>query len=211
MSEAAPEVASKRSRSGLDRTVVGSQSLDDALLMRRVQIDDAEAFGALYDRFAGRAYGLALNIAHNDARAQDVVQDAFLSVWRSRASYRPERGTVNSWILGTVRNRALDSLRRNGRHDTRRAPGEGIAEQLQALGDLEHTIAERDQASRLRALLATLPDAQRDVITLAYFGEMSTSEIARELSVPHGTVKGRMRLGLTRLRTTLPEHPPARN
>lgn len=186
-----------------------AEEFDDAQLMLRVQGDDAQAFEALYDRFAGRAYGLARSIARNDTRAQDVVQDAFLSVWRSRASYVPARGSVVGWIMGTVRNRAIDARRRDGRHDTRRADGEGIEEYLRAPGDLEHSVAERDQGVRLRSLLATLPEAQRDVITLAYFGELSTSEIARELSIPHGTVKGRMRLGLKRLRTALPEHHPA--
>ena len=135
------------------------------------------------------------------------MQEAFLSVWRSRAKFAPERGPLVGWIMGTVRNRAIDSVRRNGRHDLRRAAGHGIQDHLQAPGDLEHSITERDQASRLRGLLSTLPDAQRDVIALAYFGELSTSEIARELSIPIGTVKGRMRLGLNRLSTSLRRHP----
>ena len=174
---------------------------DDAELMRRVQNDDADAFAALYDRLFVRAYRIAIGIAHDRTRAQDSVQDAFLSVWRSRAAYQPQRGPVAAWVMGTVRNRAIDSLRRNGRHDEKRASGEHIDEQLQAPGDLEQRVAERDQAARLRGLLDKLPDAQREVIALAYFGEMSTSEIARELTLPLGTVKGRMRLGLNALRS----------
>ena len=148
--------------------------------MHRVQPDDARAFEALYDRFAGRAYGFALSITRDDARAQDAAQDAFISVWRSRSKYAPERGPVDTWIMGTVRNRSIDALRRDRRHETRRAMGEGL-EDVHAPGDLERAIVERDQAMRLRAQLVNLPDTQRDVITLAYFGELSTSEIAREL------------------------------
>ncbi len=173
--------------------------------MLRVQDDDARAFDVLYDRFARRAYRVALSIAHSDTRAEDIVQEGFLSVWRSRASYAPERGSPAAWILGTIRNRGVDSLRRNGRHDSRHASGDDLDERFRAPGDLEHSIAERDQAMRLRILLSTLPDEQRDVIALAYFGELSTSEIALELSIPLGTVKGRMRLGLNRLRIDLPQ------
>ena len=178
------------------------RDLDDATLMRRVQADDAQAFGALYDRIAGRAYRLAHSIVRDGSRAQDIVQEAFLASWRSRASYVPQRGSVASWIMGTVHNRAIDAHRQDGRHDSRRGTSDDLAERLRAPGDLEHSIAERDQATLLRSLLATLPEPQRDVIALAYFGELSTSEIARELSIPLGTVKGRMRLGLDRLRTT---------
>jgi len=174
---------------------------DDAELMRRVQNDDADAFAALYDRLFVRAYRIAIGIAHDRTRAQDSVQDAFLSVWRSRAAYQPERGSVVGWVMGTVRYRAIDSLRRNRRHDDQRASGEHIDEQLHAPGDLERGVAERDEAARLREVLDKLPDAQREVIALAYFGELSTSEIARELTLPLGTVKGRMRLGLNALRS----------
>ena len=178
----------------------------DAALMRRVQADDQAAFGALYDRFGTKAYRVAFSVARDRPRAEDIVQEAFLSVWRSRAGYRPELGTVVGWIMHTVRNRAIDSLRRNGRHDDRRAPGgdQEIDDRLIAPGSVEDTVGERDQAARLRRTLARLPAAQRDVIALAYFGELSTSEIARQLSLPLGTVKGRMRLGLDKLRADGP-------
>jgi len=174
--------------------------LDDAALMLRVQADDAEAFCAFYDRFGLRAYRLARSIARDDARAEDALQEAFLSIWRSRASFCPEQGTVISWVMGTVRNRSLDSVRRHHRHDSRRAEEEGIEDRLRARSDTAGTAVERDQAAQLRGVLSRLPDAQREVIALAYFGELSSTEIATELSLPLGTVKGRMRLGLQKLR-----------
>lgn len=172
----------------------------DVGLMLRVQANEPDAFGELYDRFGVGAYGVAFGVAGDPARAEDIVQEAFLSVWRNRARFRPERGSVGGWVMGIVRNRAIDSLLHHSRHDSRRAGADGIEERFWASGDLQETITERDQAARLRDTLARLPTGQRDVITLAYFGELTTSEIAKELSLPLGTVKGRMRLGLNKLR-----------
>jgi RNA polymerase sigma-70 factor (ECF subfamily) len=173
----------------------------DEALMARVQRDDSGAFGELYDRFSPRAYGVARAVTRDGTHAEDIVQEAFLSVWRSRARYRPQYGTVGAWVMGIVRNRAIDSLRRQGRHDQRRAGEHDLEQRLAVPGEsLEDVAGERDEAARLRATLARLPAAQREVITLAYFGELSTSEIASELELPLGTVKGRMRLGLDKLR-----------
>ena len=105
--------------------------LGDVELMVRVQADDPDAFGALYDRFGARAYRVAYAISRDGTRAEDIVQEAFLSVWRSRAAYQPQRGTVTGWVMGTVRNRAIDSFRRNGPHDSRRAGEDHIDERLQ--------------------------------------------------------------------------------
>ena len=185
------------------RVAAGLADLADAQLMRRVQAGDAEAFGALYDRFVSRAYGLARAIGRA-SDADDIVQEAFLSVWRGRSAFRPERGTVLAWVMGIARNRAIDSLRRQGRHDRHRADAE-MAERLRVPGDVEDDIIGSEQAARLRSTLARLPPTQRDVIALAYFGELSTPEIAAELSLPLGTVKGRMRLGLVKLRSPVAE------
>ena len=179
--------------------------LGDIELMESVRADDPDAFSALYDRFGSRAYRVAFSIARDRTRAEDIVQEAFLSIWRSRARYQPQRGAVVTWIMSTVRNRAIDAVRLNGRHDDRRAGGEHTREGMQAAREVEDTAIERDQAARLRRVLARLPKEQRDVICLAYFGELSASEIADELSIPVGTVKGRMRLGLNKLRA---EHTP---
>lgn len=172
-------------------------------LMARVQADDTEAFGMLYDRLASRALRVAHAVGVDRDRAEDAVQEAFLSIWRGRCGYRSDRGDVHTWALGIVRNRAIDSLRRNGRHDRARDGREDLAAELPALGLVADDTADRDEASRLRALLAALPLAQREVIALAYFGELTHSEIAQELALPLGTVKGRMRLGLEKLRSQI--------
>ncbi len=180
-----------------------SAGVGDRELMARVQADDPDAFEALFDRFALKAYRVAYLIAREPSRTEDVIQDAFLAIWRTRAAYRPERGAVGAWILTVVRNRAIDSMRRNVRHDRRRAEEERVAEGLTPSRSVAEQVAERDEASRLRAVLSRLPEAQREVIALAYFGELSSTEIADELSLPLGTIKGRMRLGLDKLRSDI--------
>ena len=177
----------------------------DKALMRRVQADDPDAFGALYDRFSARAYRVAAGIAHNRSHAEDMVQEAFVTLWRSRGRYHPEYGTVAGWVMMTVRHRAIDWLRVQTRHDARRdGTDHAVDERLPTAEVMEDKVAERDAAARLRTTLATLPAAQRDIIALAYFGELSATEIADRLSLPLGTVKGRMRLGLDKLRKGTP-------
>ena len=175
--------------------------VSDADLMCRVQDDDVLAFAELYDRLAPRALAVAGGVLSGSAdRASDAVQEGFLAMWRGRAAYRADRGEVHTWVLGIVRNRAIDSLRHHRRHDRRRVDGEGLADRLVAPGDVQGDAVAADDGRRLRALLTDLPVAQREVIALAYFGQLTHAEIAAHLSVPEGTVKGRMRLGLHKLR-----------
>lgn len=178
--------------------------VSDQELMKRAQADDTVAFGRLYDRLAPRAFGIALRVLNGDReRAHDATQEGFLSLWRSRAYYRPGRGPVQAWAFGIVRNRAIDTLRRNGRHDEHRSNSEHSLEFLAAPGDLEASVIGATDSGALRPLLAQLPEEQREVIVLAYYGELSHTEIARHLTLPVGTVKGRMRLGLIRMREIL--------
>lgn len=177
-----------------------SADLGDEELMRRVQADDPDAFAVLLDRFGGRAYRVALAFTRERTRAEDIVQEAFLSMWRNRATYDPGRGALGAWMTGIVRNRAIDSARRNGRHDRRRADEELRDGHHTRSADVGETAGERDEAAELRRVLVRLPEAQREVIVLAYFGELSTTEIASELALPLGTVKARIRLGLGKLR-----------
>jgi RNA polymerase sigma-70 factor (ECF subfamily) len=171
--------------------------------MQLVQSGDPEAFEALYDRHGGPAFSLAYRIVGTRTAAEDATQDAFLSIWRSRVRYSRERGSVRTWILGIVHNRTIDSLRRSMVHDRRRASAEGLEEREQApeLTDVE--ALRRDEARTVRAALEKLPDPQVRVIELAYFGGFTHSEIAEMLQEPVGTVKGRMRLGLEKLRNEL--------
>lgn len=170
--------------------------------MRRVQADDADAFEALYDRFASRAFGLAIVICNNSQRAEEAVQDAFLCVWRSRAQYDPAHSPVRTWLFALVRNRSIDIYRHHRRRDSLRA-SEAHLDQIAMLGSVEDDVVRRDDGDRVRATLHELPAPQREVITLAYFGGLTHTEIAERLDVPLGTVKGRMRLGLEKARAEL--------
>jgi RNA polymerase sigma-70 factor (ECF subfamily) len=187
----------------IDAPTTGAEEADEAdeALMRQVQADDPLAFGLLYDRFSARAYRLASGMAQNRGHAEDMVQEAFVSLWRNRARYDPGRGSVTGWVMTAVRHRAIDVLRAQRRHDAHRARTDQTADEpATAGGAVEDRVIEREGAARLRSALGALPAAQREVITLAYFGELSATEIADRLSLPVGTVKGRMRLGLTKLR-----------
>jgi RNA polymerase sigma-70 factor, ECF subfamily len=177
--------------------------LADEELMQLVQSGDPEAFEALYDRHGGPAFSLAYRIVGTRVAAEDATQDAFLSIWRSRVRYSRERGSVRSWILGIVHNRTIDSLRRSMVHDRRRASAEGIEEREQAAELTDVEALRRDEARTVRAALEKLPDPQVRVIELAYFGGFTHTEIAEMLQEPVVTVKGRMRLGLEKLRNEL--------
>jgi RNA polymerase sigma-70 factor, ECF subfamily len=179
-------------------TVV-SAALSDSQLMGEVSAGSEEAFGELYDRYCARAYGVALSVCRDQSRAQDAVQDAFLSVWKSRTTYRERRGTVAAWLLTVVRHRAIDLTRHNEKHDAYRANDDQL-DACSAPDDICETAIKDDDADRLHASLALLPAAQQVVISLAFYGQLSHTEIATRLGLPAGTVKGRIRLGLQRLR-----------
>lgn len=171
--------------------------------MHAIRRGDDDAFEALYDRHATVAYSLAYRMTGVASIAQDVVQEAFLSAWRSQRGYDVTRGSVRSWLLGIVHHRAIDALRRNAPHDARRASDEGLAERLAAPDRTDTEVARREEAHEIQGALRTLPADQARVIELAYFGGYSHSEIAAMLDIPVGTIKGRMRLGLQKLRAHL--------
>jgi RNA polymerase sigma-70 factor (ECF subfamily) len=177
--------------------------LADEDLMQLVRKGDADAFEVVYDRHAGAAFSLAYRIVGNRNAAEDVVQESFLSLWRSNARYDHTRGSVRTWMLGIVHNRAIDGVRRAMVHDRRRASDEGVEERFEARERTDVEAARRDEAREVRSALETLPAEQSRVIELAYFGGFSHSEIASLLQTPIGTVKGRMRLGLEKMRHQL--------
>jgi RNA polymerase sigma-70 factor (ECF subfamily) len=179
------------------------RSLADEDLMERVRDGEAEAFEVVFDRHGGAAYSLAYRMCGSRSRAEDIVQEAFLSLWRSGARYDRTRGSVRSWILSTVHNRAIDAFRRQASHESQDVVDDHLAEQLPAGERTEVEVERRDDAHHVRSALGDLPGEQRRVIELAYFGGFSHSEIADMLGLPAGTVKGRMRLGLTKLRVAL--------
>jgi RNA polymerase sigma-70 factor (ECF subfamily) len=177
--------------------------LADEDLMQLVRQGDAAAFDVVYERHATAAFSLAYRMMGRRGAAEDVVQEAFLSLWRSGARYDHTRGSVRTWVLGIVHHRAIDALRRGIRHESRRASDEGIDERFEAEDRTDLQAARREEAAQVRTALASLPAEQSRAIELAYFGGFSHSEIADMLQTPVGTVKGRIRLGLEKLRGQL--------
>ena len=183
-----------------------AERLGDEELMPLVAEQDADAFEVFYDRHGGAAYSLAYRIVGEPAGAEDVVQEAFISIWRSGGRYDRARGSVRSWTLGIVRNRAIDLLRsRSGRTPKLGFDDEAALEQRASGDSTDEEALRRETAREIRGALGELPGEQSKVIELAYFGGFSQTEIAAMLGVPLGTVKGRMRLGLEKIRGQLAE------
>jgi RNA polymerase sigma-70 factor, ECF subfamily len=176
------------------------RKLADEELMERVAGNDANAFEVVLERHSDAAFSLAYRICGRRSLAEDIAQEAFLSVWRSGARYDRARGSVRTWTLGIVHNRAVDALRRSGVHERRRASDEGIEGTLEAPERTESQALDNAVSHEIRGALGELPTEQRRVIELAYFGGFTHLEIASMLDTPVGTVKGRMRLGLNKLR-----------
>jgi RNA polymerase sigma-70 factor, ECF subfamily len=173
--------------------------VDDDRVMADIKAGSVTAFGVLYDRYYDRAYRLARSVCRDDGHAEEAVQEAFISIWKTRTTYEMQAGKVAPWVLTVARYRAIDVTRRNGLHDGHRASDDSLHAIRGPTCVVEQVVA-RAQARELQRLLARLPDVQREVITLAFYGELTHSEIAAHLGLPPGTVKGRMRLGLRRLR-----------
>ena len=179
------------------------RALADEDLMHLVQRGQAPAFEVIYERHAQAAFSLAYRIAGTRNLAEDVVQEAFLSIWRAGGRYDRARGSVRTWVLGIVHHRAIDALRRSAVHETRRASDEGVAERVDAGVRTDVEAARHEEAQAVRAAIGQLPPDQSRVIELAYFGGFTHTEIAELLDAPVGTIKGRMRLALMKLRGTL--------
>jgi RNA polymerase sigma-70 factor (ECF subfamily) len=178
----------------------------DASLLQRIAGGDREAFGELYDRFSGPLYGTALRIVRDPAEAQDVVHDAFVTLWEKAATFDTTRGNAFSWAITLVRNRAIDRVRMRRRRAELLA--ESAPSDLGLDGDLTvNTGADAavsgDEARAVRAAVATLPPEQQRALELAFFGGLTQEEIARKLREPLGTVKARIRRGLIKLRDSL--------
>jgi len=181
------------------------RDLADEEVMPRVQAGDPRAFELLYDRHGGAAFSLAYRMVGRQSLAEDVVQEAFLSIWRSRLRYDQTRGSVRTWVLGIVHNRGIDALRRHTVHDRRRETLDGVDERFEACERTDVEVARREEARSVRGALETLPAEQRRTIELAYFGGFTHNQIAKLLDEPIGTVKGRMRLGLEKMRREMVE------
>ena len=181
--------------------------LADEELMHLVRAGDAQAFEIVFDRHSGAAFSLAYRMCGRQAMAEDIVQEAFVSLWRSGARYDATRGSVRTWVLSVVRNRTIDAFRRESAKGSRDVSEDGIAERMAAPELTDTEVERRDEARQVRKALVELPPDQRQVIELAYFGGFTHSQIADMLELPSGTVKGRMRLGLTKMRLALGDSP----
>jgi RNA polymerase sigma factor (sigma-70 family) len=200
-SRGVPEAAPERDDDGLG-------AVSDVTLLERIGERSAEALAQLYDRFGRPAYSLARRICVDEQLAEDVVQEAFLVVWRDPAKFDPARGQVSSWLLTLVHHRAVDAVRREATRRKRTVapsadgddwgipPGPG-ADQA-ALGAVV--------AGKVRDALAELPAEQREALALAYFGGYTQREVASLVGVPLGTVKSRMFAGSQKLRALLGPH-----
>jgi RNA polymerase sigma-70 factor (ECF subfamily) len=184
-----------------------AERLADEELLPLVGGRDPDAFEVFYDRHAGVAYSLAYRVVGSRPAAEEVVQEAFLSIWRSGARFDPAKGSVRAWTLGIVRNRAIDALRRDS---SSKAPklswdDDAILASRPAAERTEEEALRRSEAAEVRGALSELPPEQAKVIKLAFFGGFSHSEIAEMVGEPLGTVKGRMRLGMEKIRARLAE------
>ena len=175
----------------------------DEELMHLVEEGSTTAFEIVYDRHGSAAYSLAYRMVGNRVVAEDIVQEAFLSMWRSRSRFEPQRGSLRSWVLGIVHHRGIDALRRNTVQNRRQAGAEAEEERREAAATTEVEVIRRQEAATVRAALDRLPPEQSRVLELAYFAGFTQSQIAELMEMPIGTVKGRMRLGLAKLRVSL--------
>jgi RNA polymerase sigma-70 factor (ECF subfamily) len=179
------------------------QRLADEDLMALVHDGDARAFEIVYDRHCGAAFSLAYRMCGRRAVAEDVLQEAFLSLWRSGSRYDRTRGSVRNWILRIVHNRAVDALRRGIVRERDLYHEDGIIERQAGVERTEEQTLQREQTREVQGVLRELPEEQSRIIELAYFGGFTHTEIASMLQLPIGTVKGRIRLGLAKLRVAL--------
>jgi len=176
--------------------------LSEEALVALVARGDEVALGELYDRVGRIAYGLAFRVLRDDRLAEDAVQDAFLTVWRTAAAYSAERAKATTWILTLVHRRAVDLVRREQRR--RAEPLDEVeGPDAPSSGSAEDAAWLHFERERVQAALRLLPDTQREAIELAYYGGYSQSELAERLGQPLGTIKSRMFAGLARLRELL--------
>jgi RNA polymerase sigma-70 factor (ECF subfamily) len=190
------------SQSGLrGRTASPADDADRAVLAL-VTAGQLDALQDLYDRYKTMAYSIALRITADASLAEDVVQDAFLGVWRNAGRYVEGRGSVKTWVLSIVHHRAVDAVRRR-RPTTELPEREDVPPPALRLPDIWDDVAAGLDREEIAAALTTLSDVQREAIELAYWGGLTQQEIAQRTGTPLGTVKSRVRLGLLALRRAL--------
>lgn len=177
----------------------------DAELVGRVSGGDRRAFGTIYDRYCRQAYSLARRVCVDPDLAEDVVQEAFLALWRDPSRYDPRRGGFASWLLTLVHHRAVDAVRRESVHRKRAVPGDGeVTDHVVPAGPgADEKALDGVVGGQVREALGRLPEEQREVIALAYFGGYTQCEVSALTGLPLGTVKSRTFAGIRRLRGLL--------
>ena len=173
-----------------------------AYLVGQIADRDREAFDQFYDRFASLVYSLAMRMLRVSSDAEDVLQEVFVQVWNQASRYNSERGNPEAWLINIARSRAIDKLR------SRRRMGESFVSledslQTRLTADVGSPVVETEEKLTVTGVLANLPESQRRVLELAYFEDLSQTEIAARLEEPLGTIKTRMRSGLKLLRDML--------
>ena len=188
---------------GVDVPEGGTDSIDHAgELLLRVAGGDQAAFARLYDMLSPRAFGLILRVLVDRSQSEEVLQEVFLEIWQSAARFAPNKGQGRSWVLTIAHRRAVDRVR-SAQASTDRDVRAGFRDMDVAHDGVAEEVELRIEGQRVSEALATLPDPQREAITLAYFGGYSQSEIAALVGAPLGTIKTRMRDGLSRLRVEM--------
>lgn len=171
-------------------------------VMSRVAAGDQEAFSALYEATSGHLYAVIMKVLRNPALSEEVLQDAYVQIWQNAGSYEAGRGRVITWCLTLAHRRAVDRVR-SVRASQERDLAQGIKEYQESYDDVEDTVALRLESERVNRAMESLNAGQVKVIKLAYYGGYTQQEIARIMDLPLGTVKTRIRDGMSRLRTTL--------
>jgi RNA polymerase sigma-70 factor (ECF subfamily) len=188
---------------GVDVPEDGADAVDHAgQLLLRVANGDQAAFARLYDMLSPRAFGLILRVLVDRSQSEEVLQEVFLEIWQSAARFAPNKGQGRSWVLTIAHRRAVDRVR-SAQASTDRDVRAGFRDMDVAHDGVAEEVELRIEGQRVSEALATLPDPQREAITLAYFGGYSQSEIAALVGAPLGTIKTRMRDGLSRLRAEM--------
>lgn len=174
-------------------------------LLRRIGRGDRDAVDGLYALFGRRAYSLARRVLADDTLAEDVVQEVFLSVWRNPGAFDPGRAGVASWLLAMVHHKAVDAVRREETHRRRQTAAADDLRLAEPVGtrDVQDDALDGLAARQVRGALGELPEAQREALTLAYYGGYTQREVAALTGVPLGTVKTRMLAGMRKLRGAL--------
>jgi RNA polymerase sigma-70 factor, ECF subfamily len=188
---------------GVDAPEDGGVSVDHVgELLLRVAAGDQSAFASLYDMLSPRVFGLILRVLVDRAQSEEVLQEVFLEIWQSATKFAPNRGQGRSWVLTIAHRRAVDRVR-SSQASSDRDVRAGFRDLDVAHDSVAEQVELKIEGRRVAKALGALPEAQREAITLAYFGGYSQSEIAALVGAPLGTIKTRMRDGLSRLRTEM--------